>query len=41
MFRQNFGNGFDVQFVGTDRHTGIRKLMTTSKYKNMLHQFDI
>ncbi|XP_040189237.1 uncharacterized protein LOC120920891 [Rana temporaria] len=32
---------FDVQFVGTDRHTGIRKLMATKeKYKKIEHQFD-
>lgn len=34
-------NGFDVQFVGTDGHTGIRKLLTTAKYEKINHQFDI
>lgn len=34
-------NGFDVQFEGTDRHTGIRKLLTTAKYEKINHQFDI
>ncbi|XP_077347750.1 uncharacterized protein LOC143996532 [Lithobates pipiens] len=34
-------NEYDVQFVGTDRHTGIRKLLTTTKYENINHQFDI
>ncbi|XP_040212970.1 uncharacterized protein LOC120943636 [Rana temporaria] len=35
-------NDLNVQMVGTDRHTGIRKLLsTTEKYKHIIHQFDL
>lgn len=31
----------DIQFVGTDRHTGITKLLNNEKYQNINHQFGI
>ncbi|XP_077345647.1 uncharacterized protein LOC143989399 [Lithobates pipiens] len=31
----------EVHIIGTDRHTGIRKLLKSPEYERIIHQFDI